>query len=108
MRIGWPIVLTSLALTACGMSPPRTGINAYGAPTDLSCVPDARAASGAGHYARGNAPEIGAVLVLHRHGSMDEGHLAVVTDYPADGFILPDQPCSRATIARLETELASR
>jgi hypothetical protein len=94
MRIGaWIIGLGILALSACAGAPPRTGIDAYGQRTSLSCVPYARAVSGihlsgdawtwwaqaAGRYRRSTTPAIGAVLVLRRHGSMNQGHLAVVT-----------------------------
>lgn len=90
MRLGWLAIL--LCLAACA-GPPRTGIDAYGTRTTLSCVPYARAVSGialtgdawtwwdqaVGRYDRSASPAIGAVLVLRRHGSMAEGHLAVVT-----------------------------
>jgi hypothetical protein len=94
MRIGSRMLgFVTVLLSACA-GPPRTGINAYGPSTTLSCVPYARAVSGiqlsgdawtwwgqaAGRYARSTAPARGAVLVLRRYGSMDEGHVAVVTD----------------------------
>ena len=58
----------------------------------LQCVPYARAVSGveirgdahswwdqaAGHYARGNAPRVGAVLAFRPHGNMRLGHVAAV------------------------------
>ncbi|WP_029312790.1 MULTISPECIES: CHAP domain-containing protein [Acidiphilium] len=105
MRIGWPMVIVVLGLSGCGTSPPRTGINAYGQRTNLSCVPYARAVSGialtgnawtwwheaAGRYTRSHAPAVGAVLVLRRHGSMDEGHLAVVTHIVASREITVTQ-----------------
>lgn len=86
MRIGTLLLLTPL-LAGCA------GTGAYGTPTELSCVPYARMTSGidlsgdawtwwdeaAGRYARSQVPQLGAVLVLRRHGSMNEGHLAVVT-----------------------------
>lgn len=173
MRLGPWLLLLPFALAACGTAPPTTGINAYGVRTTLSCVPYARAVSGIdldgnawtwwdqapGRYARASVPEIGAVLVLRRHGTMNEGHLAVVTGivdareitvtqsnwlpgriehgqpvfdvspandwtlvriwyppsralgitaYPADGFILPNEPRSHAALAQLETRRASR
>ncbi len=79
-----------LALAACGG--PRAVTN-YGTPTNLTCVPYARATSGialygdaytwwdeaAGRYPRSAVPETGAVLVFAPHGDMSVGHLAVVT-----------------------------
>jgi len=93
MRIGWLLLGCALGLAGCAGGAPRTGANAYGQRTALSCVPYARATSGidlygnawrwwgeaAGRYRRSDVPEVGAVLVLRRHGVMDEGHLAVVT-----------------------------
>ncbi len=85
----WAMVL---ALTACGgrgLPPARD----FGAPTSLSCVPYARQVSGIqlagdawqwwgeadGIYPRGHQPRPGAVLVFAPHGSMVQGHLAVVS-----------------------------
>jgi hypothetical protein len=65
----------------------------YGTATPLTCVPYARAVSGielsgdawqwwdeaAGRYPRSSVPRPGAVLVFRPHGSMTDGHLAVVT-----------------------------
>lgn len=65
----------------------------YGTPTRLTCVPYAREVSGiqlsgdawqwwgeaAGRYPRVHAPQPGAVLVFAPHGTMESGHLAVVT-----------------------------
>lgn len=93
MRVGWLALGAAVLVAGCAGGAPRTGMNAYGARTDLSCVPYARATSGidlsgnawrwwdeaAGRYVRSRVPEVGAVLVLRRHGDMDEGHLAVVT-----------------------------
>jgi hypothetical protein len=80
-----------LLLTAC--AGPEQKFGTYGAPTNLSCVPYARAVSGIElsgdawewwgeaekKYPRSHSPEVGAVLVLAPHGSMSVGHLAVVT-----------------------------
>lgn len=87
-----PALLLLLALSACGGPHPSNPAN-FGAPTHLTCVPYARNVSGialsgdayqwwdeaAGLYARSHSPKIGAVLVFAPHGSMDVGHLAVVT-----------------------------
>jgi surface antigen len=86
------ILLLLLALSACG-GPHLNNPASFGAPTNLTCVPYAREVSGialsgdayewwdeaAGLYPRSHAPEIGAVLVFAPHGSMNVGHLAVVT-----------------------------
>jgi len=80
-----------LLLASCGG--PRPNFGNYGAPTNLTCVPYARQVSGIelsgdawewwgeaeGVYQRSHSPQIGAVLVLAPHGSMTDGHLAVVT-----------------------------
>ncbi len=77
----------------------------FGQPTQLSCVPYARAVSGinlsgnawqwwdeaAGLYPRTQAPALGAVLVFEPVGSMVEGHLAVVTYIKGSREILVEQ-----------------
>jgi surface antigen len=87
------ICLIGFLLLLAGCSGPRPNFGNYGAPTNLSCVPYARAVSGIelsgdawewwgeaeGVYPRAHSPEIGAVLVLAPYGSMRVGHLAVVT-----------------------------
>jgi len=79
-------VLLFLLLACC--AGPR-----FGTPTSLTCVPYAREVSGIqlsgdawdwwgeadGLYPRAHVPSVGAVMVFARHGSMSEGHLAVVT-----------------------------
>jgi len=84
----WLALGLILLLSACA----GRGAN-FGTPTNLTCVPYARAVSGialegdawewwgeaAGLYPRAHAPAIGAVLVLAPLGSMVDGHLAVVT-----------------------------
>ncbi len=81
-------VFLSAFLTLAACAGPQ-----YGTPTHLTCVPYARAVSGialsgdawqwwdeaAGRYPRSHEPEVGAVLVFAPHGSMVDGHLAVVT-----------------------------
>jgi CHAP domain len=85
-------LLFCLALAACG-GPHLESASHFGAPTHLTCVPYARQVSGielsgdayewwdeaAGVYPRSQWPRAGAVLVFAPHGSMDVGHLAVVT-----------------------------
>jgi len=80
------VVLTFFLLSSC--AGPQYGIG-----TSLSCVPYARQVSGiqlsgdawqwwgeaAGLYPRTHTPSPGAVIVFAPHGSMTEGHLAVVT-----------------------------
>jgi len=77
-----------LTLAACASPYAR-----YGTATPLTCVPYARQTSGielsgdasqwwdeaAGRYPRSQTPQPGAVLVFKPHGSMRDGHLAVVT-----------------------------
>jgi surface antigen len=89
--LGLFLLLASCGLTGC--AGPEQKFGNYGAPTNLTCVPYARAVSGiqlsgdawewwgeaAGVYPRSHSPEVGAVLVLAPHGSMRVGHLAVVT-----------------------------
>ncbi len=84
------ILVGLLALTLSACAGPRAK---YGTPTNLTCVPYARAVSGidlsgdawqwwdeaAGLYPRAHEPEVGAVLVFAPYGSMTSGHLAVVT-----------------------------
>jgi len=79
-------VLPFLLLASCATPP-------FGASTSLSCVPYARQVSGiqltgdawtwwneaAGLYPRSHWPAPGAVLVFAPHGTMAQGHLAVVT-----------------------------
>jgi surface antigen len=86
------VVMLLLSLTACG-GPHLNPVTNYGAPTNLTCVPYARQVSGiqlsgdayqwwdeaAGRYPRSHSPQRGAVLVFAPHGSMNVGHLAVVT-----------------------------
>jgi len=62
-------------------------------PSSLQCVPYARSISGIrlygdahtwwqqaqGHYARGFAPRVGAVMAFHPHGRMVLGHVAMVS-----------------------------
>ena len=71
----------------------------------LQCVPFARKASGIqirgdawtwwraakGRYARGQAPEVGAVLVMKKTRRLRRGHLAVVTQIINSRTILVDQ-----------------
>ncbi len=82
-----------LALAACAGGPRLESPSHFGMATNLSCVPYARDVSGIqldgdayewwgeadGVYPRSHQPSVGAVLVLKPHGSMDVGHLAVVT-----------------------------
>jgi hypothetical protein len=79
-------VLLFLLLASC--AGPR-----FGTSTSLSCVPYAREVSGIqlsgdawqwwgeadGRYPRAHVPSLGAVMVFAPHGSMTQGHLAVVT-----------------------------
>jgi surface antigen len=89
-------------LMLAGCAGPRAQ---YGTPTDLTCVPYARAVSGielsgdayawwgeaAGVYPRSQVPADGAVLVFAPHGSMNVGHLAVVTAMPGPREVLVTQ-----------------
>jgi hypothetical protein len=81
-----------LLLAACA-GPRLQPARDFGSPTQLTCVPYARAVSGiqldgdawqwwgeaTGVYPRAQAPELGAVLAFAPHGDMTSGHLAVVT-----------------------------
>ncbi len=92
MRLGRAALLLLAGLAGCAGQSGRNPAN-FGTPTQLTCVPYARAVSGialqgdawqwwgeaAGLYPRSQYPEQGAVLVFKRHGSMTDGHLAVVT-----------------------------
>jgi surface antigen len=85
-------LLLPLLLAACA-GPRMESPSHFGSATNLTCVPYARAVSGIqldgdawewwdeadGRYPRSQSPVEGAVLVFRRHGSMDSGHLAVVT-----------------------------
>ena len=86
-----------LALAAAGpvraCPVPPAGLSLAALPMALQCVPYARAASGIqifgdahtwwgqakGHYARGFAPKVGAVMAFHPHGKMVLGHVAYVS-----------------------------
>ena len=91
--LGW-----SLPLLAAACSGSRsTGPTARAVPGETgsgwSCVPYARSRSGiglagdawqwweaaSGHYGRGRAPRLGAVLVLMRTSRLPQGHVAVVS-----------------------------
>jgi len=93
-----------LLLAGCA-GPPLASPAPFGTPTQLSCVPYARAVSGvaldgdawewwgeaAGVYARAQRPRAGAVLVFAPHGGMRLGHLAVVTEVQGPRAILVTQ-----------------
>ena len=97
-------LLFCLALAACG-GPHLESPSHFGAPTHLTCVPYARQVSGiqlsgdayqwlgeaAGVYPRSHVPQTGAVLVFAPHGSMDVGHLAVVTSVESARRVLVTQ-----------------
>jgi len=82
---------------------PRAQIVAAQAP--MQCVPYARSLSGiglrgdawtwwdraAGHYERGRAPRVGAVLVFSKTSRLRRGHLAVVTHIVNSREILVEQ-----------------
>jgi hypothetical protein len=102
-RLTAPLLLC-LVLAACA-GPRMESPSHFGSPTQLSCVPYARAVSGIqldgdawewwneadGLYLRGHSPQTGAVLVFARHGSMTSGHLAVVTALESSREILVTQ-----------------
>ena len=86
-------LLALLAAGACAAPErPREGTATQVLPTDISCVPFARALSGIalagdahlwwsaaeGRYGRGREPVPGAVLVIARSRSLPQGHVAVV------------------------------
>src|SRR5689334_19295502 len=89
-RFALPLALSlMLTLSACGGPSGRdVGIRA-----SLDCVPFARALSGVslrgdaadwwwrddGRYARGQAPEVGSVLVFAPTSRLPHGHLSVVS-----------------------------
>jgi hypothetical protein len=97
-------LLFCLFLAACA-GPRMESPSHFGSPTQLSCVPYARAVSGIqldgdawewwheadGLYPRGHSPQAGAVLVFAPHGSMTSGHLAVVTALESSREILVTQ-----------------
>lgn len=78
------------AADSIGFDPPRTGTGEL--PPYLECVPFARSATGIeiygdawtwwdkadGLYARGNRPQVGAVMAFASHGNMRLGHVAAV------------------------------
>jgi hypothetical protein len=102
-RLTAPLLLCFL-LAACA-GPRMESPNNFGSPTQLSCVPYARAVSGiqldgdawewwseaAGLSPRSHSPQTGAVLVFPPHGSMSSGHLAVVTALEGNREILVTQ-----------------
>lgn len=83
----------SSALASDAWSPDSLRAKVLSFAKSWQCVTFARALSGlqifgdawtwwdgaSGKYARGKAPESGAVLVFQRHGSMSRGHVAVVS-----------------------------
>lgn len=85
-------LLALAALGACAAPERPREMPAAALPSDVSCVPFARALSGIalsgdahrwwaaaeGRYGRGREPVPGAVLVIGRSRSMPQGHLAVV------------------------------
>jgi hypothetical protein len=85
-------LLALCILGACAAPERPRETPAASLPTDISCVPFARALSGIalagdahlwwaaadGRYARGREPVPGAVLVIGRSRSLPQGHLAVV------------------------------
>jgi hypothetical protein len=100
----FPILFISfplLAVSACGGSPSRD----LGRSASLECVPFARALSGInlqgdaagwwwqadGRYARGNAPQVGAVLVFTQTPRLPRGHLSVVSEVVSQREILVTQ-----------------
>jgi hypothetical protein len=93
MPIRRTVLLGLFALGACATRPPEEQHVAFGAlPTDISCVPFARALSGIslagdahrwwgaaeGRYPRSARPAPGSVLVIASSRAMPRGHLAVV------------------------------
>lgn len=86
-------LLLCLLLAACGSSGSGDSANYVGGNVSLECAPFARALTGvalrgdaadwwphaAGHYARGNAPAVGSVLVFTRSSRLPYGHVAVVS-----------------------------
>ncbi len=103
MKIRFSLLLC-LALAACG-GPHLESPADFGTATRLTCVPYARAVSdidlsgdayewwgeAAGVYPRSQRPAPGAVLVFAPYGSMDVGHLAVVTAIRSPREILVTQ-----------------
>jgi surface antigen len=96
--------LLCLVLAGCG-GPRLAPVNHFGTATALTCVPYARQVSGielsgdayewwdeaAGVYPRAQVPQDGAVLVFAPHGSMNVGHLAVVTSVESARRVLVTQ-----------------
>ncbi len=95
-------------LSACGSSPPSGTGMAMGPSTSvpgITCVPFARELSGIalygdaeewwdgaeGHYARGNHPIPGSVLVFRRTSRLRSGHVSVVTRVISDRQMLVTQ-----------------
>lgn len=101
----WASLAAVLGVAACSSGPRLEPASHFGTATNLSCVPYARSVSGIqlsgdaykwwraadGVYPRSHQPSMGAVLVLKPHGSMDVGHLAVVTSLNSSREILVTQ-----------------
>jgi surface antigen len=96
--------LLCLGLAGCG-GPHLESPSHFGTATHLTCVPYAREVSGIelsgdayewwgeaeGAYPRSQVPQSGAVLVFAPHGSMNVGHLAVVTEVESRRQVLVTQ-----------------